>query len=85
MPGRDRLVQASDESLEDLDQVLRKRIGDLRRDSESYSETGGIPMMPNPTSRQAASHADEELATQIAEAPAPFWRHVRDALAERHP
>ena len=26
-----------------------------------------------------------ELAAQIADAPAPFWRHVRDALAERHP
>jgi len=22
---------------------------------------------------------------QIADAPAPFWGHVRDALAERHP
>jgi hypothetical protein len=29
--------------------------------------------------------ADEEFAAQIADAPAPFWRHVRDALAERHP
>jgi hypothetical protein len=27
---------------------------------------------------------DEKLAAQIADAPAPFWRHVRDALAERH-
>jgi hypothetical protein len=24
-------------------------------------------------------------AAQIADAPAPFWRHVRDSLAERHP
>jgi hypothetical protein len=22
---------------------------------------------------------------QIADTPAPFWRHVRDAVAERHP
>jgi len=28
---------------------------------------------------------DEKLAAQIADAPAPFWAHVRDALAERHP
>ena len=27
--------------------------------------------------------ADDELAARIAEAPAPFWQHVRDALAER--
>jgi hypothetical protein len=32
------------------------------------------------------SRADEEFTAQIADAPAPFWRHVRDALAtERHP
>lgn len=35
--------------------------------------------------RENVSRADEELAAQIAEAPARFWRHVRDALAERHP
>ena len=35
--------------------------------------------------RENVSRADEELAAQIADAPAPFWRHVRDALAERHP
>jgi hypothetical protein len=29
---------------------------------------------------QAVSRADEELATHIADAPAPFWRHVREAL-----
>lgn len=32
------------------------------------------------SSRQA-----EDLVEWIAEAPAPFWAHVRDALAERHP
>jgi hypothetical protein len=35
--------------------------------------------------KESASRADEKLAAQIADAPAPFWRHVRDALAERHP
>jgi hypothetical protein len=34
---------------------------------------------------QAPSRANEELFERIAEAEAPFWRHVRDALAERHP
>jgi hypothetical protein len=35
--------------------------------------------------RENVSRADGEFAAQIAAAPAPFWRHVRDALAERHP
>ena len=30
--------------------------------------------------REAVSRADEQFAEQIADAPAPFWRHVRDAL-----
>jgi hypothetical protein len=34
---------------------------------------------------QAVSRADEGFVEQIADAPAPFWRHVRDALAERDP
>ena len=33
--------------------------------------------------REKVSRADEEFAAQIADASAPFWRHVRDALAER--
>jgi hypothetical protein len=35
--------------------------------------------------RDNVSRADEELARRIADARAPFWRHVRDALAERRP
>ena len=34
---------------------------------------------------EAVSRADEEFVEQIANAPAPFWAHVRDALAERDP
>jgi hypothetical protein len=34
---------------------------------------------------EAVSRADNTLAVQIADAQAPFWRHVRRALAERHP
>jgi hypothetical protein len=33
----------------------------------------------------AVPRVDDRLAAQIADAPAPFWAHVRDALAERHP
>ena len=35
--------------------------------------------------RENVSRADEELIARIADAAAPFWRHVREALAERHP
>jgi hypothetical protein len=35
--------------------------------------------------RENVRRADEKLAEQIADAPAPFWQHVRDALAEPHP
>jgi hypothetical protein len=27
----------------------------------------------------------EQLVARIENATAPFWRHVREALAERHP
>jgi hypothetical protein len=30
--------------------------------------------------RENVSRADDELAAQIADAPAPFWRHLREAL-----
>jgi hypothetical protein len=33
----------------------------------------------------AIARVDDRLAEQIADAEAPFWRHVRDALSERHP
>jgi len=33
----------------------------------------------------AIARADDRLLEQIEDAEAPFWRHVRDALAERQP
>jgi hypothetical protein len=35
--------------------------------------------------RQAIEPGGDELAEQIADAEAPFWRHVRDALATGRP
>jgi len=31
------------------------------------------------------SSVDDRLLERIKDAEAPFWRHARDALAERHP
>ena len=33
----------------------------------------------------AIAHVDDRIAERIEHAEAPFWAHVRDALAERHP
>ena len=33
----------------------------------------------------AIARTDDRLAERIEDAEAPFWRHVRDALAERYP
>ena len=35
--------------------------------------------------REYVSRADEEFIAQIADAPAPFGTHVREALGERDP
>jgi DNA topoisomerase IB len=35
--------------------------------------------------RQAVERGGDELGERIAGAEAPFWRHVREALTERHP
>ena len=40
----------------------------------------GTDRVPRFHLREAVSRADEQFAEQIADAPAPFWRHVRDAL-----
>ena len=34
---------------------------------------------------ETVERADEQLIGRIAEAEAPFWQHVREALAKRHP
>jgi hypothetical protein len=35
--------------------------------------------------KTAIAQVDDRLAEQIEDARAPFWRHVLDAVAERHP
>ena len=55
-----------------------RRVADAREGSWDSS-------LPRFHLRENINRADEELAERIAEAEAPFWAHVRDALAERHP
>jgi DNA topoisomerase IB len=52
----------------------------------AYSrQDGSVPKLADFHLRQDVERGGDELAEQIADAKAPFWRHVRDALAERHP
>jgi hypothetical protein len=60
---------------------LHRAESERRRDEEAEVRLA-ITKLPRFHLRENVSRADEELA---ADAPAPFWRHVRDALAERDP
>ena len=53
--------------------------------SPTHARGGWSTDLPRFHLRENISRADEELTARIADAPAPFWRHVREALAERHP
>jgi hypothetical protein len=47
----------------------------------AYSrECGSAPKLADFHLRQAVERGGDELALRIADAKAPFWRHVRDAL-----
>ena len=52
----------------------------------AYAREGGwSDSLPRFHLGGALGGADEEFEARIENATAPFWRHVREALAERHP
>jgi DNA topoisomerase IB len=55
------------------------------RDVAYARENDSTPRLADFHLRQAVERGGEELSGRIAGAEAPFWRHVRDALAERNP
>jgi DNA topoisomerase IB len=66
----------------------RSRLRDFAgvfRDVAYSRQDGSAPKLADFHLRQAVERGGDELGERIADAPAPFWRHVRDALAERHP
>ena len=79
-----RELEATSEALERRKDSLH-HFASIFRQAAHVREGGWGTDVPRFHLGQAISRADEELAAQIAEAPAPFWHHVRDALAERHP
>ena len=79
-----RELEATSEALERRKDSLH-HFASIFRQAAHAREGGWGTDVPRFHLGQAISRADEELAAQIAEAPAPFWAHVREALAERHP
>jgi hypothetical protein len=61
------------------------RFSSIFRDVASAREGGWSADIPRFHLRRNVEDADEKLIERIAEAQAPFWGHVRDALAERNP
>ena len=52
----------------------------------AYAREGGwSDSLPRFHLGGALGGADDEFEARIENATAPFWRHVREALAERHP
>jgi hypothetical protein len=65
------------DSLGDFASIFRN-VADAR-------QGGWDSTLPRYHLEQSVRRAEEELSEQISAAEAPFWAHVRDALAERHP
>jgi hypothetical protein len=82
IPSRE--LHATADALERRRDGLRKYASIFRNVADARGQSWGTDI-PRFHLRESVHRADEELTAQIADAPAPFWRHVRDALAERHP
>jgi hypothetical protein len=81
------LADVSTRELHATTEALERRRNGLRdfvsvfRDVAYSRELGSAPKLADFHLRQAVEYGGDELAEQIAGAEAPFWRHVRDALA----
>ena len=93
-PTVDEHLDAAFASLDDLTvrelEATAEAIGSRRHPLHEFAsifrgvaharEGGWSAEIPRFHLRENVSRADDELAAQIADAPAPFWRHVREAL-----
>jgi hypothetical protein len=79
-----RELVATSEALERRKDGLRD-FASIFRDVADAREGGWDSNLPRYHLEQAVSRAGEGFVEQISAAEAPFWAHVRDALAERHP
>ena len=74
-----RELEATAEALERRRDGLGKFSSIFRNVAHARGESWGTDL-PRFHLRESVSRADEELAAQIADASAPFWGHVRDAV-----
>jgi len=79
-----RELVATSEALERRKDSLRD-FASIFRNVADARQGGWDSSLPRFHLGQAVSCADKGFVEQISEAEAPFRRHVRDALAERHP
>ena len=79
-----RELHATAKVLERRRDALAKFSSIFRNVADARGQSWGTDV-PRLHLRENVSRADEEFTAQIADAPAAFWAHVRDALAERHP
>ena len=77
IPARE--LQATAKALEGRRDGLGKFASIFRNVADARGQSWSTDI-PRFHLREYVSGADEELAAQIADAPAPFWGHVRDAL-----
>jgi hypothetical protein len=75
-----RQLHATAEALERSRNGLRA-FGGVFRDVATSREVGSGPTLADFHLRQAVKRGGDELAERLAGAEAPFWRHVRDAVA----
>jgi hypothetical protein len=75
-----RELVATSEALERRRDGLRD-FASIFRNVADAREGGWSTSIPRFHLEEAVSRADEGFVKQISEAEAPFWRHVRDAVA----
>jgi hypothetical protein len=86
----DSLDEVSSRQLEATAERLYRRRDGLREFASVFrevaSERDGLNVVGARFRLEQALRAfGESEAERVSEAEAPFWQHVRDALAERHP
>ena len=74
-----RELMATSDALERRKDGLRD-FASIFRNVAQAREGGWATDIPRFHLQESVSRADEEFAAQIADASAPFWRHVRKAL-----